>query len=74
LAVVSLRANKLDEAEEILNTAGASDDVKYNLGTVKIIKGAYADAINNFGNQVVINAALAKLLSKQNETMLLFHT
>jgi hypothetical protein len=53
-----------------LTTAGSSDNVKFNLGTIKIITGAYADAISYFGNQVEVNAALAKLLAKQNQPAL----
>jgi len=70
LAVVALREGNLAAAEELLNAAGSSDNVKYNLGTIKIITGAYADAITHFGNQVEINAALAKLLAKQNDPAL----
>jgi len=70
LAVVEIRDGKFDEAEELLNSAGSSDDVKYNLGTVKIIQGNYNDALSHFGNQVEVNAALAKLLAKQDDAAL----
>ena len=70
LAVVAIREGNLSQAEELLNSAGARDEVKFNLGTVKIIQGNYEDAINHFGNQVETNAALAKLLAKQNEAAL----
>ncbi len=70
LAVVALREGNVAAAEELLTSAGSTDDVKYNLGTVKIIQGKYSDAISYFGNQVEINAALAKLLAKQNDAAL----
>ena len=67
LAVVALREGNLETAEELLNAAGSSNEVKYNLGTIKIIQGQYNDALSHFGNQVEINAALVKLLLKDNE-------
>ena len=70
LAVVALREGNLAAAEELLNAAGSSDDVKFNLGTIAIIQGKYSDAISHFGNQVEVNAALAKLLAKQNDAAL----
>jgi len=70
LAVIAIREGNLSAAEELLTAAGSSDDVKFNLGTIKITQGAYADAVSYFGNQVEVNAALAKLLSKQNEAAL----
>jgi len=70
LAVVALREGNLAVAEELLNAAGATDDVKFNLGTIAIIQGKYNEAISHFGNQVEVNAALAKLLAKQNDAAL----
>ena len=67
LAVVALREGNLELAEELLNSAGSKSEVKYNLGTVKIIQGQYGDAVTHFGSQPEINAALAKLLAKDNE-------
>ena len=70
LAVCELRDGNLAAAEELLNSAGSSDDVKFNLGTIKIVQGNYNDALSHFGNQVEVNAALAKLLAKQNDEAL----
>ncbi len=70
LAVVALREGNIAAAEELLTSAGSTDDVKYNLGTIKIIQGKYSEAISYFGNQVEVNAALAKLLAKQNDAAL----
>ena len=70
LAVIELRDGNLDAAEELLNSAGSANEVKYNLGIIKIIQGNYNDAISHFGNQVEVNAAIAKLLAKQNEEAL----
>ena len=70
LAVVAIREGNFTAAEELLTTAGQSDEVKYNLGTIKIIEGKYTEALAFFGNQVEVNAALAKLLAKQNDAAL----
>jgi len=70
LAVVALREGNITAAEELLTSAGSSDDVKFNLGTIKIIQGKYSEAISYFGNQVETNAALAKLLDKKNDAAL----
>ena len=70
LGVVALREGNLAAAEELLTAAGSSNEVKYNLGTIKIIQGQYNDALSYFGNQVEVNAALAKLLAKQNDAAL----
>ena len=70
LGVVALREGNLAAAEELLTAAGSADEVKYNLGTIKIVQGQYNDALSYFGNQVEINAALAKLLAKQNDAAL----
>ena len=70
LGIVALREGNLAQAEELLNAAGSGDAVKYNLGTIKIIQGQYNDALSHFGNQVEVNAALAKLLAKQNDAAL----
>ncbi|MDR2037420.1 MAG: hypothetical protein LBQ60_05805 [Bacteroidales bacterium] len=69
LAVVALRDGNIAEAEELL-TSASSEDAKYNLGTIKVIQGKYSEAISYFGNQVEVNAALAKLLAKQNQEAL----
>ncbi|MDR2916783.1 MAG: hypothetical protein LBV74_18470 [Tannerella sp.] len=70
LGVVALREGDMAAAEELLTSVAASDEAKYNLGTIKIIEGKYSEAISYFGNQVEVNAALAKLLAKQNDAAL----
>ena len=70
LAVVALREGNLAAAADLLNAAGTTDDVKFNLGTIAIIQGRYSEAVTHFGNQVEVNAALAKLLAKQNDAAL----
>jgi len=67
LAVVAIQEGNFPAAEEMLNAAGSSNDVKFNLGTLCIITGKYPDAVSHFGTQVEVNAALAKLLNKQND-------
>jgi tetratricopeptide (TPR) repeat protein len=71
LGVVAMKKGDLKAAEELFTSAmGAGETVSYNLGIIKIIQGKYADAINYFGNTNEINAALAKLLAKQNDAAL----
>jgi tetratricopeptide (TPR) repeat protein len=47
LAVVALREGRIAEAEELL-TSIATENAKYNLGTIKIIQGKYTDAVSYF--------------------------
>jgi Flp pilus assembly protein TadD len=71
LGVVAMKQGDLKAAEELFTSAmGAGETVSYNLGIIKIIQGKYADAINYFGNTNEVNAALAKLLAKQNDAAL----
>jgi Flp pilus assembly protein TadD len=71
LGVVAMKKGDLKAAEELFTSAmGAGETVSYNLGIIKIVQGNYADAINYFGNTSEINAALAKLLAKQNDAAL----
>jgi tetratricopeptide (TPR) repeat protein len=71
LGVVAFLGGDLKAAEELFTSAmGAGEVVSYNLGIIKIIQGKYADAINYFGNTFEVNAALAKLLAKQNDAAL----
>lgn len=71
LGVVAMRKGDLKTAEELFTSAmGAGETVSYNLGIIKIMQGNYTDAINYFGNTNEINAALAKLLAKQNDAAL----
>lgn len=68
LGVVAFLQGDTTKAEELFTSAmGAGDQVNYNLGIIKIIQGKYADAMNYFGNAPEINAALAKLLAKEND-------
>jgi hypothetical protein len=68
LGVCAFLEGDMAKAEELFTSAmGAGSEVNYNLGIIKIIQGKYADAINSFGNAPEINAALAKLLAKDND-------
>jgi Flp pilus assembly protein TadD len=68
LGVVAFNEGDLAKAEELFTAAlGAGDQVNYNLGVIKIIQGKYTDAINYFGSAAETNAALAKLLNKDND-------
>jgi Flp pilus assembly protein TadD len=71
LGVVALRKGDMKTAEDLFTSAmGAGQTVSYNLGIIKIMQGNYTDAINYFGNANEVNAALAKLLAKQNDAAL----
>lgn len=71
LGVIAMLDGDLKAAEDLFTSAmGAGETVSYNLGIIKIIQGKYADAINYFGNTCEANAALAKLLAKQNDAAL----
>ena len=67
LAVVALREGNYAQAETLLGSAGSGDHVRYNLGTIKIIQGNFSEAVTHFGNQVEVNAALARLLTRDND-------
>jgi tetratricopeptide (TPR) repeat protein len=68
LGVCAFIEGDLAKAEELFTSAmGAGDEVNYNIGIIKIIQGKYADAISSFGSAPEVNAALAKLLNKDNE-------
>jgi Flp pilus assembly protein TadD len=68
LGVVAFDQGDTAKAEELFTSAlGAGDQVNYNLGIIKIMQGKYADAMNYFGNAAEVNAALAKLLAKEND-------
>ncbi len=71
LGVIALLEGDLKKAEDLFTSAmNAGEVVNYNLGIIKIIQGKYTDAINYFGNAAEVNAALAKLLIKQNDQAL----
>ncbi len=71
LGVIALLEGDLKKAEDLFTAAmSAGEVVSYNLGIIKIIQGKYSDAINYFGNAAEVNAALAKLLIKQNDQAL----
>jgi Flp pilus assembly protein TadD len=58
----------LAKAEELFTSAmGAGDEVNYNIGIIKIVQGKYSEAISSFGSAPEVNAALAKLLNKDND-------
>jgi Flp pilus assembly protein TadD len=71
LGLVAFTEGDMNGAEELYKAAmGAGNEVNYNLGIIQIIKGQYADAINSFGNASEANAALARILAKENNEAL----
>lgn len=54
-------------AMEFYDKAGSSAEVGHNKGIVNIRDGKYADAVTNFGSENSFNAALAKVLSGNND-------
>lgn len=67
LGAVAMMKGDIAKAEELYNAAaGAGAEVNYNKAIVNVSKGKYSEAITLFGNQADENAALAKLLAKDN--------
>ncbi len=66
-AALQLKLGNYNDAEEMLTSAaGAGEEVNYNKGVVAVKKGDYAAAVAAFGSDCSFNAALAKLLNKDN--------
>lgn len=67
LGAVAMVKGDFAKAEELYNAAaGAGAEVNYNKGMLNVSKGKYSEAITLFGNEADVNAALAKLLAKDN--------
>lgn len=67
LGAVALLQNDVAKAETYLGDAnGAGEQVNYNLGIVALKKGKYDEAVKYFGDNNSENAALAKILSGDN--------
>ena len=45
----------------------AGPEASYNMGAINIMNGKYSDAVSNYGSENTFNAALAKLLSGNND-------
>jgi tetratricopeptide (TPR) repeat protein len=53
----------VDKAAELFNSmTSATNESKFGLGTIAIIKGQYDQAVNNFGSEPSTNLALALIL------------
>lgn len=65
-AVIQIREGNMAKAEELLASAGSSEDVSYNKGIVLIKKADYSGAVSAFGGSCSFNAALAKVLNGDN--------
>lgn len=64
LGAIALRNGDVAGAKEAFTASlGAGDKVNYNLGIVSIMEGQYNAAINYFGNDPSLNAALALYLN-----------
>ncbi|MFO7659230.1 MAG: hypothetical protein R6W78_19395 [Bacteroidales bacterium] len=71
LGAIALVQGDVAKAEELLTAAmGAGDQVSYNLGIIKVKQGDYKAAVNYFGNKPSFNAALAQLISGDNDKAL----
>lgn len=71
LGAALLAQKQFDKAEEILTSAmGAGDEVNYNLGIIKVVKGDYKTAVTYFGSKPSFNAALAQLLNGEGDKAL----
>lgn len=68
LGVVAFTENDLTKAEQnYKSAAGAGNEVNYNLGLIAIRKADYEGAVRYFGSDCSFNAALAKVLNKDND-------
>lgn len=64
LGFCELLDGNLDKASEYFTAMEKpTPESNFGLGTIAIIKGNYADAVNFFGNEPSLNNALAKLLN-----------
>lgn len=64
LGVIALYKDDVASAKEAFTASmGAGSDVNYNLGVVAIKEGDYDAAVNYFGSEPSVNAALAKYMS-----------
>jgi len=71
LGAALLAQKQFDKAEELLTAAmGAGDEVNYNLGIIKIVKGDYKTAVTYFGGKPSFNTALAQLLNGEGDKAL----
>ena len=69
LGIVASRKGDRAGAMELYKKAtSAGPEVSYNMGIIEIKNGNYASAVSNFGSYDTFNAALAKLLNKNNES------
>jgi tetratricopeptide (TPR) repeat protein len=69
LGVVAFAQGNMKEAEQYFTQAkanGASDEIGYNLGVIKIKQGKYRDAVSSFGSPASFNKALAQTLATDN--------
>lgn len=68
LGIVTRWKGDRKKATELYKSATtAGPEVSYNMGIIEIQNGNYAAAVSNFGSYNTFNAALAKLLNKNNE-------
>lgn len=66
LGVLALAEGNYDKAEGLFRGAGsAGNEVQQNMGVINLHKGNYAQAVSNFGNSCLFNAALAQTLNKE---------
>ena len=69
LANVQLQEGNLTEAETNYKAATGVKEASAGQGVLAIKKGSYQDAVSFYGSDCVFNAALAKLLNKNYETV-----
>ena len=67
LGVIAMKKGDRKAAENYFKSAGGSSESSYNLGRINILNGLYSEAVNNYGSNKSFNAALAKLLNKDND-------
>ena len=67
LGVIAHLKGELDKAASLYAKASGEKEGKYNMGIVNIVNGDYSSAVSNMDDAKTFNAALAKVLNKDND-------
>jgi Flp pilus assembly protein TadD len=67
LGVIAHLKGEKDKAAELYGKASSETEGKYNMGIINIMNGDYSTAVTNMGDAKTFNAALAKVLNKNND-------
>ncbi len=65
--VMRWEGNRKDAKAQLDKSGAAGPEVSYNQGIIAVQNGQYAEAVTYFGSNATFNAALAKMLSGDND-------